>query len=83
MEQVLSALSVRGCRAVFFLTPEQIIQKDDFVRQLLGSGHLVGARLTSGNVSGALEELERAGEAGWRRDRGAGAGGLCLLADDR
>ena len=63
VEQVLSALSVRGCRAVFFLTPEQIIQKDDFVRQLLGSGHLVGARLTSGNVSGALEELERAGEA--------------------
>lgn len=61
VEQVLSALSVRGCRAVFFLTPEQIIQKDDFVRQLLGSGHLVGARLTSGNVSGALEELERAG----------------------
>lgn len=60
VDQLLSALSDHGCRALFFLTPEQIIQEDDLVRRLLGSGHLVGARITSGSVSGALEELEQA-----------------------
>lgn len=61
-DQVLSALSARGEQAVFFLTPDQLAGEDDLVRQLLGSGHQVGVRLTAGSVSGALEELTAAEE---------------------
>ena len=61
-DQVLSALSARGEQAVFFLTPDQLAGEDDLVRQLLGSGHQVGVRLTAGSVSGALEELSAAEE---------------------
>lgn len=61
-DQVLSALSVRGGQAVFFLTLDQLIGEDDLVRRLLGSGHQVGVRLTAESVSGALEELAAAGE---------------------
>ena len=59
---VLSALDLRECRGLFFLTPEQLEEEDDLVRRLLGSGHLVGARVSAADPADALAQLERAAD---------------------
>ena len=59
VSQLLAGLSSQNGHGLFFLTAEQLAREDDLVRRLLGSGHLVGLRVTSGSAAGALEELEQ------------------------
>ncbi len=39
---ILAALEEAGSQAIFFLTPDQIATDGNLVRQLLGTGHLIG-----------------------------------------
>jgi len=63
LDQVLEGLSAQDCRGLFFLTPEELARYDDLVRRLVGSGHLVGARVSADTPRQALEELDRAGKS--------------------
>lgn len=58
--QTLDALDALDCRGLFFLTADEILEQDDLVRRLVGSGHLVGVRFTAGSGDEALSELEDA-----------------------
>ncbi len=60
LEQTLDALDAQGVQGMFFLTADELLNQDDLVRRLVGSGHLVGICLTAGNGDEALAELEGA-----------------------
>lgn len=61
----LDALEAQQATAIFFLTAEQLAQKDDLTRELIGRGHFVGLRLAETGdrpVEELLEELRRGQE---------------------
>ncbi len=61
--EMLDALERLDAQGIFFLTPAELLERDDLVRRLIGQGHLVGARLAAGDVGEALEQLDGARSA--------------------
>jgi len=50
LEQILNRLDEDGCKGIFFVAPELLLQQDNLVRRVIGSGHSLGL-LAGGDTS--------------------------------
>lgn len=55
--RLLEALERQEAVGLFFFAPEELAQRDDLARLLVGRGHLVGLKLTAGGLAEAEEQL--------------------------
>ncbi len=60
ISEILWSLTAQNVKALFLLTPEQIAQDGDGVRQILGSGHTIGI-WAEGDTAQETEALLQAG----------------------
>lgn len=59
---ILEQLERYGAYGIFFCRPEELADRDDDIRSLLGSGHRIGLLLDADTLSGQMEQLERGKE---------------------
>lgn len=62
LERILVELDSRNSKGIFFFAPEQIIQLDDLVRRVVGSGHCIGVLAQEGAVEENRRVLARGNE---------------------
>ncbi len=58
-----SILEAQNRQGIFFLTADQMIQQDDYVRELIGRGQFIGLCPTSDSEEEILKEVEQAQSA--------------------
>ena len=58
-QAIARQMSDLGTPALFLFTPEQLVQQDSLVRQLVGAGHSVGLDLTGSTVSQCLQQAQQ------------------------
>ena len=58
VEDVARQLEALGRQALFFFTPQQLLEQDDLVRRLVGAGHSVGLDLTGTTVSQCVQQAQ-------------------------
>ena len=58
VEDVAQQLEALGRQALFFLTPQQLLEQDGLVRRLVGAGHSVGLDLTGATVSQCVQQAQ-------------------------
>ena len=54
---VLDRLDQADCQALFFLSQKELIQQDDLVRRIVGSGHYIGLQVDGITAQGSSETL--------------------------
>lgn len=62
LKEILDELDRRNRWGIFFFTPEQIVQRDDLVRRVVGSGHSIGVLVQGETVEENRSALTRANE---------------------
>lgn len=62
LARILDELDGRNSKGIFFFTPEQIVQQDDLVRRVVGSGHSLGVLAQGSTVEENRSILFRANE---------------------
>lgn len=58
-EGLITELERREDRGLFFFSPEELLSRDELVRQLVGRGHRIGLKLSADQPERAADEAER------------------------
>lgn len=87
LERIISVLERHHARALFLFRPEELAERDDAVRRVLGAGHQVGFLTSGSSVEGARSALETGNallaELAWSRSHIAApeGGGTAAVAE--
>jgi len=60
--ELLDRLDQAGCQGLFLFAPEDLMEQDDLVRRIVGSGHWIGIRAEGRNAEESREILARSND---------------------
>ena len=59
LETIMNSLDRNGSKGIFFLSTDMLVQQDDLVRRMVGSGHCIGLLVEEGAPQTTLEQGNR------------------------